>query len=203
MEGGDSITFCNMGGCCERLNRNEEAREYYKKAAKLNPNVAEAWFGVGLTYDKDGFNKEALQYFKRAILLEPENPEYLLVLAECEFRMGYKKEAEAIYLKITEMDPGLMEAWLDWSFVKYSDNDIQAAISLLEKAISYDNFCHQYHYRMVVYLFENLRIKEALSHLETALTLNHADHFLMFEIKPELAKVHEITLAIEAFREEL
>ena len=55
----------------------------------------------------------------------------------------------------------------------------------------------------VFYLFENLRIKEALAHLETALTLNHADHFLMFEIKPELAKVHEITLAIEAFREEL
>jgi tetratricopeptide (TPR) repeat protein len=51
-DGEDSITFCNLAGCYERLNENNKAQEYYKKASALNPNIAEAWFGIGLTCEK-------------------------------------------------------------------------------------------------------------------------------------------------------
>ena len=44
-DGADSITYCNLGGCYERMDEDLAARDYYKKATELNANIAEAWFG--------------------------------------------------------------------------------------------------------------------------------------------------------------
>jgi len=176
------------------------ARENYKKATQLNANVAEAWFGIGITYDKEGLLKEALQYYKRAVLLEPENTEYMLVLAETEYRLNHFTESEKIYEQILEIDPGMMEAWLDWSFIKFSEGQLAEAADMLKEAIKTDPSCHQYHYRMVCYLYELGLVKEALVHLDEALHLCAADSFLIFEISPKLQRVPEIFVAIELHR---
>jgi tetratricopeptide (TPR) repeat protein len=162
--------------------------------------LAEAWFGIGITLEKEAHYKEALQHFKRAVLLEPENLEFLLVLAECEYRLGHVKEAEDIYVKMVDLDPGMMEAWLDWSLLKYAEGEISRAAQLIYEAISYDPSIHQYHYRLVVYLYELGRIQEAHKHLELALMSAFDDHFLIFEIAPKLKKVNDILQIIDTYR---
>jgi tetratricopeptide (TPR) repeat protein len=199
-EGPDSITYCNLAGCYERLNENVLAREYYKKATRINPNIAEAWFGVGLTYEKEGFMKDAISYFKRAALLEQDNPEYLLVLAEAEYRSGNPAEAKDLYKRLIESDPTMMEAWLDWSFIEFMEEDPELGIGLICEALKIDYDCHQYHYRLVSYLYATGKTKEALEHLDIALMINFEDHFLLFELTPALQNVKEILTAIELNR---
>jgi tetratricopeptide (TPR) repeat protein len=199
-EGPDSITYCNLAGCYERLNDNVKAQDFYKKATQINPNIAEGWFGVGLTFEKENKFKEALSYFKRAVILEPDNPEYLLILAEAEYRQGDEIEAERLYKQILEIDPTMMEAWLDWSYVAFNKRDLTLAIDMIYEALKIEPDCHQYHYRLVAYLYANGKVKEALEHLELALILNFEDHFLLFELTPVFSQVPAILESIERNR---
>jgi tetratricopeptide (TPR) repeat protein len=200
-EGGDSISYCNLAGCYERLGEIGEARNYYTKAAQMNPNLAESWFGIGITFQKETKYKEALQHFKRAVLLEPENAEFLLILAECEYQLGFIKEAEEVYAKLVDMDPGMMEAYLDWSFIKYSEGLYEQAEKIVRDGLKYDPECHQHHYRLVVYLYALGRSQEALLHLEKGLSIHFIDHFLVFDIAPPLRNVPEIMAVIDSHRD--
>ncbi len=199
-DGPDSITYCNLAGCLERMERNDEAREYYRKAAKINPNIAEAWFGIGLTFDKEGSIKDALQYIKRAAVLEPDNTEYLLALAEVEYKMGNVDAAIECYKEIIVLDPLMPEAWLDWTYVLYVENRQDEAIAVLEEAISLEPENHLFNYRMVCYLYANGKIKQAKEHLVSALSINFDDHYLMFEILPVLQQIPDIMEIIELHR---
>jgi tetratricopeptide (TPR) repeat protein len=155
---------------------------------------------VGLTYEKEGFMKEAISYFKRAALLEQDNPEYLLVLAEAEYRSGNPAEAKDLYKRLIESDPTIIEAWLDWSFIEFMEEDPELGIGLICEALKIDYDCHQYHYRLVSYLYATGKTKEALEHLDIALMINFEDHFLLFELTPALQNVKEILTAIELNR---
>lgn len=200
IEGGDSISYCNLAGCYERTGNLDLARDYYTKAAKNNPNLAEAWFGIGITFQKESLYPEAIAHFKRAVLLEPDNVEFLLVLAESEYEIGAFKDAEDLYLRLLEIDPGMMEVYMDYSFMLYKLDRLAEAIEWVRKALMLDNTCHQYHYRMVVFLYAVAKEKEALTHLEIALSLHYKDYFLLFEIAPELRNVPIIMAMIDSHK---
>jgi tetratricopeptide (TPR) repeat protein len=199
-DGEDSITYCNLGGCYERMDRLEDARENYKYATELNPNIAEAWFGIGLTYEKENKNKEALPFYLRASMLDPENTEYLLVLGETQYRLNQIENCEETYAKLVELDTTMSEAWLDWSFVKYSQENVKDAIEMLMEALKTNYDCHQFHYRLVCYLYELGKIEEAKKHLEIGLLLKFEDYFLMYEIVPRLIESAALTEIIESYR---
>lgn len=199
-DGVDSITYCNLGGCYERMNKNEEARENYKHATDLNPNIAEAWFGIGLTYEKEDKNREALPFYKRACMLEEDNAEYLLVLGETQYRLNQIENCEETYAKLVELDATMIEAWLDWSFVKYTQKLVQEAVDMMMEALKINFDCHQYHYRLVCYLYDLGKIEEAKKHLEIGLLLNFDDYFLIYEISPSLQQSTALTEIIESYR---
>jgi tetratricopeptide (TPR) repeat protein len=199
-DGADAITYCNLGGCYERMNKNEEARANYKKATDLNPNIAEAWFGIGLTFEKENKNKEALPFYQRACMLEQDNPEYLLVLGETQYRLNQIENCEETYAKLVELDATMMEAWLDWSFVKFTQGKTTEAIEMIMEALKINYDCHQYHYRLVCYLYENGQIQEAKKHLEIGLLLKFDDYFLIYEILPKLQQAASLTEIIESYR---
>jgi tetratricopeptide (TPR) repeat protein len=182
------------------MNLNEEARINYKHATDLNPNIAEAWFGIGLTYEKENKNKEALTFYHRACMIEEDNAEYLLVLGETQYRLNQIENCEETYAKLVELDATMQEAWLDWSFVKFSKGEIQAAIDMITDALKINYDCHQYHYRLVCYLYENGQIEEAKKHLEIGLLLCFDDYFLIYEIAPRLQQAMALTEIIESYR---
>ncbi|MCG9879847.1 MAG: tetratricopeptide repeat protein [Bacteroidia bacterium] len=200
IEGGDSISFCNLAGCYERIGELTLARDNYSKAAKINPNLAEAWFGIGITFQKEGQYKDSLVFFKRALLLEPENAEFLLVMAECEYQLNNFLEAESLYKRLLDADPGMMEAYLDYSFLLLKMDRIDDAIQLIETALTFDDECHQYYYRMVVLNYLSGKESAALLYLEKALSLHFHDYFLIFDIAPELSKVTAIMHLINSHR---
>jgi len=106
--------------------------------------------------------------------------------------LGRIEDAEEVYTKLLELDPTMMEGWLDWSYVKFTKGEIEEALDMLREAVKMDYECHNYHYRMVCYLFELGKIQEAKKHLEIALILCYDDMFLMFEISPKLRKNTEV-----------
>jgi len=94
----------------------------------------------------------------------------------------------------------MMEAYLDWSLIRYSEGKLKEAIALILEGLIFDKVCHQYHYRLTIYYYELGEVKEALKHLELALSLNFNDHFLVFDIAPNLRKAGDILAIIDAHR---
>ncbi len=52
------------------------ALDFYRKAVRVNPNVAENWFNMGWTCDQLGATKAALEAVDKAISLAPNNADY-------------------------------------------------------------------------------------------------------------------------------
>lgn len=199
-EGEDGITLCNLAGCYERKGDYEQSRTLYKKASLSNPNLAEAWFGIGLTLYKDNKGKDALQFFKRAVLLETDNIEYLMVLGECEFSLDLSNDAMGTFEKITEIDPSFVEAWIDWSFVLYTAADYSGAEQLLRKALSYNPDSYACYYRLALVLQKAGKAKEALVQFEKALQINFEEHNHVFKTYPELTLIPDYLHLVDIYR---
>lgn len=198
----DAITLCNIAGCHERLDEDILAAFYYNQAVKIDPQLAEAWYGIGLTLEKHKRYQEASAYFTKAVMLDKTNVEYVLSLAETIYRLDNAEEAIGLYSDLTEIDPSCMEAWLDWSFILFAQDKFDAAIGVLQHGIDANPDHYMAHYRMVCYLYAAGKQQQAYHHLETALGLNKHEFYLMFEIMPELQDVKQITDLIELYSKE-
>jgi tetratricopeptide (TPR) repeat protein len=117
--------------------------------------------------------------------------------------LGAHREAEILYKRLLELDPGMMEVYMDYSYLLFKTDRLSEAIELVEKALGYDNDCHQYHYRMVILLYAAAKEREALRHLELGLQIHFADYLLVFEIAPELRNVPAIMATIDSYRKDL
>ncbi len=199
-EGEDGITLCNLAGCFERKGDYDQSRALYKKASLVNPNLAEAWFGIGLTLFKDDKGKDALQFFKRAVLLETDNIEYLMVLAECEYALDKTDDAIGTFEKVTELDPSFAEAWIDWSYVLYKSADYAGAEKLLKTALTFNPESFACYYRLALVLYKSGKTKESLVQFEKALQLNFEEHNHLFETNPEFALIPEFIQMIDTYR---
>lgn len=58
---------------CERFNKPEEALEYYKKAAELDPKMANAFFGQGDIYQLLKQYDKAVEAYKKGLEIDPTN----------------------------------------------------------------------------------------------------------------------------------
>jgi tetratricopeptide (TPR) repeat protein len=79
----------------------EKARECYEQAARARPQLAEAWFRLGVLADTQKRAKEALDMYRKAAALSP-SPHYLSNLAGQHFQRGEYEAAIAEYGKISE-----------------------------------------------------------------------------------------------------
>ena len=66
-----------LGECYEKLEQMDEARSFYKKSVKMDPKLADAWFGVGVTLDFEERYFEALHFYKKALDLDLTNPDLI------------------------------------------------------------------------------------------------------------------------------
>lgn len=83
----EARNFLDQGKEFYRNDRDEKALEAFQQAIKLNPNLAEAYFRLGLTYDALGNQQEADKAYRAAV----ENYKKYFSLPE------HEKDAEAHY----------------------------------------------------------------------------------------------------------
>ena len=59
-----------------KLENFDEAKSCFKKAIKLNPNISQAWDGLGYACDKLGDYSGAYEAYQKAVELEPNNERF-------------------------------------------------------------------------------------------------------------------------------
>ncbi len=88
------------------IDSNDKALEQYKNALNTNPDFYQAYFNIGLIYEKENKTKQARENFLKAVELHPTFSEAQYHLGVLNLVLKKKKEAIVGFNKVIELTPG-------------------------------------------------------------------------------------------------
>ena len=113
----------------------EKAIESYKKAIEINPNLADAYAGLGNLYLDDGKVEDALRYLKKAIEINPTYISVNMDLGAAYSENDQIDEAIASYEKAVEINPRITLAYFYLGELYLEKGDKENAIRAHKKVI--------------------------------------------------------------------
>ncbi|MCA8944274.1 MAG: tetratricopeptide repeat protein [Planctomycetes bacterium] len=75
--------ICNLGMVFFGLENWAEAKEWFTRAAQIQPNDAEIWNNLGAAIFQCGSPQQAVPYFRKALEIDPHNEDAKANLASC------------------------------------------------------------------------------------------------------------------------
>lgn len=196
----DAMVYYYIGDCYESLNNFSIALDYYLKAVGLERQFADAWMGVGICLNELGQHSEAVSNMAQAVKLEPENAEFWYIYADALLDDSQPEEAEKAFAEVVKLDPEHAEIWLDFSdFYAHNRNDYDKAIELIEEGAYHQPTNSSISYRLVAYLLESGREKEAIRELYIALSQNYENHVYLLEYSEKARMTQAVIDVISSF----
>lgn len=116
----------------------KEALTGYEKAAKLDPNDAEAWLNQSLALHRLGRNKEALEAIDKATSLLPHDAYPLLARGILLHNLKLYNGALESLQKSADLDPKDTDVWLRMGWVFWDLHRHKDALKAFEKGLILD-----------------------------------------------------------------
>ena len=116
---------------------------------------------------------------------------------------GDIKNAEATFLKVTEMDPGYADGWVNVARARIQEGNMTAAEEMLRKALQIDPKLAKTHFFLATSLKAQGRYDEALNHLRQASELYPRDRVVLNQLGRVLFLKRQYAAATEAFQKVL
>jgi TolB-like protein/Tfp pilus assembly protein PilF len=126
-----------------------QAAEEFALALSIQPNLAEAFFALGLVQRRQGRQKEALENQLRGIELDPRSPQLLSTLMSSYTYFRRYSEAAVVAEKLYQLDPLVPRFQRTKKETRfYLTGDVSDFLSFREEYQesfdSLDNFLHEY-----------------------------------------------------------
>lgn len=131
----DPMKLYYIGECYEKLEDFESAKKYYIQCTKNDPEMADAWVGIGVCEIELGNPAEAIQYLKQGLLLDNNNVGFLCLLANTYFLNNQQEKARSAYDQALKTDPSDEETWLEYAEALVNMNDHNQAIELISEGL--------------------------------------------------------------------
>lgn len=125
---------------------------------------------------------------------------FLKSLAFAEFKVDNLVSSIEVYTRIIELHPEDIDSNLDFSFIYFESGDIDKAISIIRGAIEENPGESLFYYRLVVYLLDAGKYKEAINVLESALSMNFDNHDVLFDFIPKFETQSALIRVINQFK---
>jgi Tfp pilus assembly protein PilF len=116
---------------------------------------------------------------------------------------GDIKNAEATFLKVTQMDPGYADGWVNVARGQIQEGNMTAAEEMLRKALQIDPTLAKTHFFLGTSLKAQGRYDEALQHLQQASDRYPRDRVVLNQLGRVLFLKREYPAATAAFRKVL
>ena len=103
----------------------KEAIEFLKKAIELNPEFSEAYYNLGISYERLGKHKDAIEMLKKTIELSPDNPNAYYALGYVYYQKKKYKKAIDAFEHTVSLQPNNAFAFkkLGSSYLKVGEKD--------------------------------------------------------------------------------
>jgi len=191
----------NMADCEYQLGKLNKARLILNRLLKLDPYNDEVYYKLGLCYAKaENWNK-AINAYHKAITLEDSCEDYYFSLAKAHAEVGAYDKAELYYGEAVQMGPEQSMYWRDYiSFlIKLGKKD--KALEVFKDSDDY-TFGADLLFCKGVAQFLSGDEKGAYDTFEEGLKEEFDQHFIIFEIEPELMLNAELQSMIDYYRGE-
>jgi protein O-GlcNAc transferase len=83
----------------------DEAETLFKSVLAEQPNNADAYHELGLTYSYRVFMDESIEALERAVQLVPNSTRYLIDLGKTHAMYGDYDKAKPVFMKVLDLDP--------------------------------------------------------------------------------------------------
>lgn len=182
----ESYTQYCIGDCYLKLGQLNEARFYFRKSVKINPDFSDAFYGIALTYSEQKRWQEANHYIRKAIDLNKNVSNYFLIAGQCEFHINRIEAALENYRQAVKLDRKNVSGWYFLLDCLIEAGEYREAIEQCVDALLENTKNSELHFRLSGYLFLDKKNKEAYSVFEKALLLDSNNYQIIFSICPQL-----------------
>ena len=127
-----------IGYCTQTVYRNSQWRTedtLWIATARTSPSHPPTWNNMGDVYARTGNREKAVESFKRAISLNPQYADAYHNLGHTYLLMGSLTEAKEHLEQAIYFNPYLWQSYRDLAVVYYEEKDIEAARTMLLKAV--------------------------------------------------------------------
>jgi len=118
-----------------REKKHEEAIAEFEKALKIDPNLAEGYYGLGYTYCSKNQCEASLAYFQKAIELSPNYVDAYNGMAYAYNILGKYDDTIKYYLKTLQLKADNLDALNGLGYAYASIGKYQDAVNYFKKAI--------------------------------------------------------------------
>ncbi|MBM3424617.1 MAG: tetratricopeptide repeat protein [Bacteroidetes bacterium] len=167
LEGDDPMALCYLGEAHEQLQEYEIALNYYRLSLEIQPNLYEAWLGLGIVVDLLGNTREALAHLLKARNYAEGNASVSLVLANAYHKLQDRALAEECYQEAIELDSCDTEALHDYVIFLLEDSPLLALAYLEQHQETLEK--NEYFLLMLVHILVHLARNEDALFLFSAL----------------------------------
>jgi len=112
----------------------DAAARLFREALRMNPESADANFGLGFVWQSRGQFKAARRYFRRAIQLDASHFGAWFQLGTVAQHLGRAKRAAECYEKSILFEPKLAVAYHNLSILRYQEGRLEEAAQLQSRA---------------------------------------------------------------------
>lgn len=109
-----------------------DALQLYKEALQINPQIAEAYFGIASCYFNSKNDEEAISYYKKGLVISPNDSTAIFNLALVYYYAGQDTIATTTFKKVLELDNSNARAHY---FLAMLDKDDYMSIDHMEQAL--------------------------------------------------------------------
>ncbi len=184
----EDVIYEAMGFCYEKQKDFSKARYYYRQASQLSPEDDAIFYKIGETYAREQQWEKAVKAYSVALHLNKENASYCMAIGNCLMEMDVKNEALICYVNAVRLKPGNKTTWVALIRGLYLSGFYEEALTQLELAKESCGDKPDFRYLQAAVLFAMGKSKEALIHLEKALSEGLSKLKLFTELNPENLK---------------
>jgi tetratricopeptide (TPR) repeat protein len=196
--------------------RYDEAEEQYRLAAKIAPDDARAFAGLGNIFVDQGRFTDAVDSYKQALKVKPDYSAALLPLAFSLARLERYPEAIDVYQQALKVEPSNPEIFNNLSFAYNHTNHFQDGVDASLNAIKLlgdtgQAYAQGFQERneMLSYSYKNLgnaynglqRYEDAANALKRAAEIEPTNAAAHFNLGLTLYNAKRYSEAIEAYKE--
>ncbi|MCP4110719.1 MAG: TIR domain-containing protein [Desulfobacteraceae bacterium] len=119
------------GNMYVQMRKDEKAEDIYLEIIQEEPELAEAWFSLGILYHKQGNRKHARKMYEKAVSISEHNFRYLDNLAWIDIETGQYHDAVQSYKKMLDGDKNFLLAYAEIAKALWMDKKPGTALDNL------------------------------------------------------------------------
>ncbi len=188
----EEVIFEAIGYCYHRLGKFAQARFNYRKASHMNPDDSKLYYKIALTYISEQQWNSALKPIELAMRIHRNLAEYNLAAGECYMNLEKYREAIQHFSLVVRAKPRSVNGWNALISCLYKARHFEEALNQSFSALKATENKPLFYYLASAALFASGRTKEAISNLETGLSLAPRLLKKFIEINPAILQNNSV-----------